>query len=273
MRIGITYTLLRPEERMLRDRAREKGEVKMLHESELVFPKKYDVDVVIIRNMGHYKALYTARLFEEMGIPTVNPWQIIHGAGDKLLTTLKLQRCVKVPPWHVSLSEESVALAAEELGYPIVMKPLAGSWGRMVSKINDEDALNAVVEHRRWMSNPLHRIYYMQRFLNKPGRDIRSYVINGKYITAIYRYSSNWITNTARGGRAEICEDERVREISIKAWECFGEGALAIDLMEEKGEIYVNEVNPGMEFKNTVRVTGVDIAEEVVSYAVEVAKK
>ena len=273
MRIGITYTVIRPEEKMLRERAAERGEVYLLHESELVFPRSYDVDVVIIRNMGYYKSLYLAKLFESMGIPTVNPWRVIVEAGDKLLSTVKLRGCVKIPEWRAAFNEEASERAADEIGYPLVLKPIAGSWGRMLSKIDDDDALNAVLEHRKWMGNPLHRIYYMQRFVRKPGRDIRSYVIKGEYITAIYRYSEHWITNTARGGRAEPCGDERVRELSLRAWECFGEGALAIDIFEEDGELFVNEMNPGMEFKNVVRVTGVDIPGKIVDYAVEVARR
>ena len=273
MRIGISYTLLRPEEKMLRQRAEEKGKVLMLHESELQFPFEPQLDVVIIRNMGYYKSLYLARLFEEMGVPAVNPWQIIQEAGDKLISTLRISNRVKVPPWGVAVDENAALELMERMGYPLVMKPIVGSWGRMLSRINERDAAEAVLEHRRWMGNPLHRIYYVQRYVEKPGRDIRSYVIDGEFITAIYRYSGHWITNTARGGRAEVCNDERVKELSLRVWEVFGEGALAIDIFEDGEDLLVNEINPGMEFKNVVRVTGVDIARRIVDYAVRVARR
>jgi len=258
---------------MLKDAAKEKGEVVMLHEDELRFPTRYDLDVVIVRNMGHYRALYTAKMFEAMGIPTVNSWRIILEAGDKILTSLILHGKVDIPEWRVAMNEKSAMHAIKELGYPVIMKPITGSWGRLLSKINDRDSAEAVVELRRWMSNPLHHLYYIQKYVDKPGRDIRSYVINGEYITAIYRYSEHWITNTARGGRAEICNDEEVREISLKVWETFGDGALAIDIFESSEGLLVNEVNPGMEFKNVVRVTGADIPGKIVDYAVEVARR
>lgn len=273
MRIGITYTIMRKEEMMLRDRAKEFGEVLMLHDSETVFPEDFDLDVVIIRNVSHFKALYMAKLFESYGIPTVNPFNIILEAGDKLLATLRLGKTVKIPGWGVAFDEKSVKRVAEMLGYPIVSKPIFGSWGRLITKINDDDALEGIMEHKKWLSNPLYKIYYFQEFVKKPGRDIRSYVIGGEFVTAIYRYSEHWITNTARGGKAVPCKDEEVKEISIRAWEAFGEGVLAIDIFESDRGLLVNEVNPTMEFKNTVRVTGADVAGKIVEYAVEVAKK
>lgn len=273
MKIGITYTIMRQEEKMLRESAKEFGDVLMLPDRETVFPEIFDLDVVIIRNVSHFKALYMAKLFEEAGIITVNPFNIILEAGDKLFATLKLSKKVPVPKWAAAFDKESALKAVEKLGYPVVTKPVFGSWGRMVSKINDRDAAEAVIEHKSWMGNPLHKVYYIQEYVEKPGRDIRSHVIGGEFVTAIYRYSDHWVTNTARGGKAIPCDDEEVKEISIKAWEAFGEGALAIDIFESERGLLVNEVNPAMEFKNVVRVTGVNVAQKIVEYAVEVAKK
>ncbi len=272
MRIGITYTILRREELEIKERAGDFGEVFMLHEDDMVFPSNLDLDVVIIRNVGHFKALYLARLFESEGIPVVNPFTVMLEAGDKLLATLRLKDRVPVPDWRAGVSEKASEKAVEELGYPVVLKPVFGSWGRLLAKVNDRDALEAVLEHRKWLRNPLYGIHYVQKFVEKPGRDIRSYVIGGEFVTAIYRYSEHWITNTARGGKAEPCYDEEVRELSLRAWEAFGEGALAIDIFEGSEGLLVNEVNPNMEFKNAARVTGVDIAKKLVEYALEVAK-
>jgi len=272
MRIGISYSILREEERLLKERARDFGEVVMLHESELAFPSSFDVDVVIIRNVSHFKALYTAKLLEEADVKTVNPSWLLHEAGDKAFATARLSRKVPVPDWGVALSEEEAIEVAERLGYPLVVKPVFGSWGRLIVKVNDRDALEAVLEHRKWMGNPLYKIYYLQRFVEKPGRDIRAIVIDGEFVTAMYRYSNHWITNAARGGRGEVCEDEAVKELAVRAWEAFGEGALAIDLFESPEGLLVNEVNPAMEFKTAVKATGVDVAGKLIEYAVKVAK-
>ena len=272
MRIGITYSILREEERLLKRAAEDFGEVRMLHESELSFPARIDVDVAIIRNVSHFKALYTSKLLEEGGIKTVNPSWLIGDAGDKAMGTAKLSKKVPVPKWGVAVDEKQALRLAERIGYPLVVKPVFGSWGRLISKVNDRDALEALLEHRKYMGNPLYRIYYLQEFVEKPGRDIRAVVIGGEFVTAMYRYSDHWITNAARGGKGVKCENEAVKELSVKAWEAFGEGALAIDIFESERGLLVNEVNPTMEFKAAFRSTGVDVARKLVEYAVEVAR-
>ncbi len=270
MKIGISYTMKRKEELLIRDRIEESGhEAVMIHDKEVRFPSKHDIDVVLVRNASYFNLLYLSRLFEEEGIPTINPFEINLEAGDKLFSTQNLEGKVSLPDWNVTFDERSAVKAVEELGYPTVLKPVFGSWGRMVSKVNDEEAAEALMEHRKWMKNPLYKIYYNQDFVNKPNRDIRSYVIDGEYIGAIYRENlDHWITNTARGAKAINCEDEEVEEISLNTWEAFGKGALAIDLFESDEGLLVNEVNPNMEFRNAQRVTGIDIAQKLVDFAV-----
>lgn len=273
MRIGITYTFLRKEELMLRDRARRYGDVYMLHEDSIYFPNRLDLDLVIVRNIGFYKALYISRLFEETGATVVNPYRVILEAGDKLYATMRLMDRVEVPRWGVAFTYNGVKSIVEDIGFPVVLKPVIGSWGRLLSRINDYDALEAVIEHKGWLQNPIHRIYFIQEYVEKPGRDIRSHVIGGEYVAAIYRVSDHWITNTSRGGRAEPCDRDDVAEVSLRAWEAFGEGALAFDILEDGDRLLVNEVNPLMEFRNVVRVTGRDIAGKIIEYAVGVARR
>ncbi|AFK21966.1 putative ribosomal protein s6 modification protein [Pyrococcus sp. ST04] len=258
---------------MLKKRAEKFGEVVMLNDREIVFPGDFDVDVVIVRDVSHFKALYISKLFEENGIPTVNPHWLIYEAGDKLLATLRLAKKVPVPEWAVAFDKESAVIAARKLGYPVVSKPVFGSWGRLIAKIENDNVAEGIFEHREWMGNPLYKVYYLQKFVEKPGRDIRAIVIGGEFVTAIYRYSSHWITNAARGAKAEPCEDEEVRELAIKAWEAFGEGALAIDIFESRKGLLVNEVNPTMEFKSAYEATKADIAGKLVEYAVSIAKR
>ncbi len=275
MKVGISYTIKRKEEIMLRDKVEESGhEGVMIHDEETRFPKDYDLDVVLIRNASYFNTLYISRLFEEQGIPTINSFRTILESGDKLLSTLNLEGNSKIPDWNVAFDEDSAVDASEDLGYPMVMKPIFGSWGRMVSKVNDREAAEGIIGHRKWMKNPLYSIYYNQDYVEKPERDIRSYVIDGEYIAAIYRKNEDhWITNTSRGGEATDCSDEKVKEASLEAWESFGEGALAIDLFESDDSLLVNEVNPNMEFKNAQRVTGVDIAQKLVDYAIKEGKE
>ncbi|MFN3307913.1 MAG: RimK family alpha-L-glutamate ligase, partial [Anaerolineales bacterium] len=149
-----------------------------------------------------------------------------------------------------------------------------GSWGRMVTKLNDRDAAEAVIEHRETLGGPLHNVFYIQEYIEKPGRDIRAFVVGDQTITAIYRKSPHWITNTARGGKGEVCPvTPELNEICTRAAQAVGGGVLAIDLFEDPQRgLLVNEVNHTMEFHTTYPLTGVDIPGYIVDYLLAVAR-
>jgi [lysine-biosynthesis-protein LysW]--L-2-aminoadipate ligase len=195
--------------------------------------------------------------------------------GNKLLTTMRLVRDkVPTPKTRIAFTPESALLAIEQIGYPAVMKPLIGSWGRLVSKVNDREAAEAIVEHKDVLGNYLHSIYYVQEYVAKPGRDIRAFVVGGETICAIYRYAEHWITNTARGGRAENCPvTPELNDLCVKAAKAVGGGVVAIDVLERDGELLVNEVNYTMEFRNSIDTTGVNIPAKMIDYVLAVANK
>ena len=156
----------------------------------------------------------------------------------------------------------------------MVLKPAVGSWGRLLSKINDRDAAEAILEHKETLGSYHHSIFYIQEYMEKHGRDIRSFVVGDETICAIYRTSPHWITNTARGGAATNCPvTAEVNEISVRAAKAVGGGVVAIDLFETPDGLMVNEVNYTMEFRNSIDTTGVNIPAKVVDYVVAVARQ
>ncbi|MFQ5578736.1 MAG: RimK family alpha-L-glutamate ligase, partial [Anaerolineae bacterium] len=167
----------------------------------------------------------------------------------------------------------SALQAIEALGYPVVLKPAVGSWGRLLSKINDREAAEAILEHKQVLGTYHHSIFYIQEYIDKPARDIRTFVVGDETIAAIYRYSDHWITNTSRGGRAENCPvTPEINALSLAAARAVGGGVVAIDLLETAaGRLLVNEVNYTMEFRNSIDTTGVDIPGRVVDYTLKVA--
>ncbi len=146
---------------------------------------------------------------------------------------------------------------------------MTGSWGRLLARVNDRDSAEAIIEHRQTLGNYTHHTYYVQEYVQKPERDIRAFVIGNRTICAIYRSSPHWITNTAKGGQASNCPiTHELNDICVRAANAVGGGILAIDLLEdEQGNLLVNEINHTMEFRNSSAPTGVDIAREVVQYA------
>ena len=274
-RIAVVYDRLRPEERMLFETFEREGvPFDQLYAPHLTVdfseaPDFANYDVVLNRCVSQTRGLELMRIFEAFGVKTLNPSQVIETCGDKLATDAGLARDhVPSPRTGIAFTAEAALKLAETFGYPVVLKPVTGSWGRMVSKISDRDALEAVLEHKEVLGGPQHKVFYIQEFIDKPGRDIRAFVVGGEVIAAIYRTSEHWITNTARGGSASNCPlyGELV-EVTARAANAVCGKIVAVDLVESARGLLVVEVNHTMEFRNSVTTTGVDIPARVVRYA------
>jgi [lysine-biosynthesis-protein LysW]--L-2-aminoadipate ligase len=274
--VGILMSRVRVEEKLLLEQLTQRG-VHILRFDDRVFTLDLhkpwqECDVVLERCINHLRALYTLRVLNDWGIPTVNTYEVASTCGDKLLTSSALaQAGVPIPRTILAYDHESALAAIEEIGYPVVMKPAIGSWGRLLSRINDRDAAEAILEHKTTLGSFHHGAFYIQEYVNKPGRDIRSFVVGDETIAAIYRDSPHWITNTARGGVATNCPvTDEINELSLRAARAVGGGVVAIDLLESEGGLLVNEVNYTMEFRNSIDTTGVNIPARIVDYVIDV---
>lgn len=237
-------------------------------------PDLASCDVVLERCINHLRALYTMRTLNDWGVPTVNMYDVANICGDKLLTTAALVReGVPVPQTRIAFTPESAIEAIEELGYPVVLKPAVGSWGRLLARVNDRDAAEALLEHKVTLGSFHHGAFYIQEYVEKQGRDIRSFVVGDETICAIYRDSAHWITNTARGATASNCPvTPELDAMSRAAARAVGGGVVAVDLFETASGLQVNEVNYTMEFRNSIQTTGVDIPARIVDYVIAVGE-
>jgi len=279
MKVGFLHSLIRKEEKFLIEEFNKHKDIEliMIDDRGLKFDLKnnsFDLDVIIERSINHSRALHALRLFESAGVKCVNSFHVASICGDKLLTSVALQdNNVPQPDIKIAFTETSALEAIEEMGYPVVLKPAVGSWGRLLSKINDRDAAESILEHKTVLGTYHHSIFYIQKYVDKKdGRDIRSFVVGDTCIAAIYRNSGHWITNTAKGAIASKCEvTDEIAEISIAAAKAVGGGIVAIDLFEtEDNKLMVNEVNYTMEFKNSITTTGVNIPRHIVDYVIKV---
>jgi [lysine-biosynthesis-protein LysW]--L-2-aminoadipate ligase len=275
MRIGVLCSRIRAEEKLLFTELERRGlDYTKIDDREQIFDlhtRSYPYDVVLERCIQHSRALYILKILNDAGVPTVNTYHVALTCGDKFLTTQALVHAgVPVPRNLLAFTPESALAAMEQLGYPVVLKPVVGSWGRMVSKINDRDAAEAILEHRDVLGSYQHAIFYIQEYITKPGRDIRTFVVGDECIAGIYRTSEHWITNTARGGVATNCPiTPELADLSLRAAQAVGGGVVAIDLLEtQDGRLLVNEVNYTMEFRNSIDTTGVNIPAKIIDYVV-----
>lgn len=281
MQVGVLLSRVRVEEKLLFEAfAQRQVEVDHLDDRQVIFDMQNSApmrryDVVLERCINHARALYSLEMLNAWGIRTVNTYEVANICGNKFSTTRALiQHQVPTPRTLLAFTPESALEAIETLGYPAVLKPAVGSWGRLISKVNDREAAEAILEHKAILGSYHHSIFYIQEFIAKPQRDIRTFVVGGETICGIYRFSEHWITNTARGGRAANCPiTPEIDALSRAAAEAVGGGVVAIDILERpNGELLVNEVNYTMEFRNSIDTTGVDIPGKVVDYVLRVGR-
>ncbi len=277
MKVGLLHSLIRKEEKLLIGEFQARGaDLVMIDDRKLIsnLHSAPDVDVVLERSINHSRSMYGLRLLEAAGVRCINAAEVAKICGDKILTSVTLKEAgVNQPPVRVAFTEESALDAIEELGYPVVLKPAVGSWGRLLSKVNDRESAEAILEHKALLGSYHHSIFYIQKFVEKKGRDIRSFVVGDECIAAIYRSSDHWITNTARGASATGCKvSTQIADISLAAANAVGGGILAVDLFETDGDLSVNEVNYTMEFRNSIETTGVNIPARVVDFTLGIDK-
>jgi [lysine-biosynthesis-protein LysW]--L-2-aminoadipate ligase len=277
MRVGFLHSLIRKDEKLLLAEFRKRDDVElvMIDDRKLIFDlhSRPEVDIVLERCINHSRAMHGLRLLESVGIPCINASEVARICGDKILSSLALKEAgVAQPELRIAFTEQSALAAIEELGYPVVLKPAVGSWGRLLSKVNDREAAESILEHKAILGSYHHSIFYIQKYVEKQGRDIRSFVVGNECIAAIYRSSEHWITNTALGGVATGCPvDDKLADVSLRAANAVGGGVVAVDLFETPEGLLVNEVNYTMEFKNSIDTTGVNIPGKIVDYVLECA--
>lgn len=229
--------------------------------------------VILERCINHSRAHHTLKYFNDRGVRTINSYETANICGDKLLTSFALAKAgIPIPRNKVAYTEESAIQAIEEMGYPVVLKPAVGSWGRLLAKINDRDAAEAILEHKKVLGTYHHSTYYIQEYIPTGGSDIRAFVIGGTLIAAINRKADHWITNTARGGRATNYPlNADLAQICEAAARAVEGDIVAIDVFETKSGYLINEVNYTMEFRNSIHTTGVDIPGKIVEFVLECA--
>ena len=279
IRLALLHATIRAEEKLLIEAARRRN-VDVLSidiRTEIFDPRapRPSADVALERSVSTTKGDYAAVFWEASGVPVVNPPRVARVCRDKFLTSLALEKAgVPGPRFALAFAFDQARELIERWGgFPVVLKPVLGSWGRLLAKVNDVDALAAILEHKDVLGTPPQKAFYLQEFVRKPGRDIRAFVVDGETICAIYRESDHWITNTARGGRARNCPvTTELSDLGRRTAEAVGGGVLAVDVFETAGGLQVNEVNHTMEFRNSEEPTGVSISGAVIDHALRVAR-
>ncbi|CAI8201614.1 MAG: Alpha-aminoadipate--LysW ligase LysX [Candidatus Nitrosopelagicus brevis] len=278
-KICIVFDRLRTEEKLLQKKAEELGyETSMIDAKITSFdtdskPENFDFgDVVLERCVSYYRGLHFTACLEFLDIPVINKFDVANTCGNKMITSMLLKKNnIPTPKTYFSFSAETALENFENIGYPLVIKPIIGSWGRSVMPIKDKDTAEAVIENRQVTDGPQDRIYYLQEMIDRPPRDIRVITVGDQAVSAMYRKSSGGFkTNIALGADPELCQiTKEMEDLCEKTSKAVGGGILGIDLMEDKERgLVVHEVNNTVEFKGLVKVSEKNIPKEMIDYAV-----
>jgi [lysine-biosynthesis-protein LysW]--L-2-aminoadipate ligase len=282
MRIAMLHTRVRVEERLLLEAFDALGTpVEPIDLGAIVFdldaPSRWrEYDLVFDRSLSLSASLAALHCLDSFGVRCVNSAGGVAAASDKLRTSLALVRAgVPTPRVCVAPEPECGVEAVETIGYPAILKPTVGSWGRLMARVHDRDAAEAVIEHRATLGSAQQRVVYAQEHIDKPGRDLRVFVVGGEAIGAISRTSEHWITNTARAGcAAGVPVTPEIADITTRAVACIGLDLGAVDLLEcPRRGLLVGEVNHSMEFRNSIATTGVDIPRRIAAHIVALAER
>ncbi|WP_435184000.1 lysine biosynthesis protein LysX [Halobellus sp. EA9] len=275
MKVGLLYSRIRKDEKLLlgelrdRDHEIEKIDVRKeqfnISEAPDVFA---DVDVVVDRCLATSRSVYITQFLDAYDVPVINSAETADVCADKVKNSLALEAAgVPTPNTEVAFTTDSALETIEEFGYPCVIKPVVGSWGRLMAKVESRSAAEAVLEHKATLGHYQHKVFYVQEFVEKPGRDIRVVAVDGEPVAAMTRSSDHWLTNAAKGGEVAAFEvDDRVRELVADASDAVGGGLLGVDLMETGEDYTVHEVNHTVEFKALNDAVDVDVPAEVVDW-------
>ena len=282
MKVGLLYSRIRKDEKLLLEELRERDhEVVKIDVRKQRFsirepPEAFeDLDIVLDRCLATSRSKYATQFCEAYGTPIVNSAETAEVCADKVKNSLALEKAgIPTPNTEVAFTKDSAMEIIESFGYPCVLKPVIGSWGRLMAKIDSKSAAEAILEHKATLGHYEHKVFYVQEFVEKPGRDIRVLAVDGEPIGAMVRSSDHWLTNAAKGAETDSFElDEEARSLVEQASDAVGGGLLGVDLMEtgvdENGDpqgYTVHEVNHTVEFKALNDATDVDVTGEVVDW-------
>jgi len=275
VKVGLLYSRIRKDEKLLLTELRDRDhDVEKLDVRTLTFgvgrapDALVDCDVVLDRCLATSRSTYATTFCESYGVPVVNGAETADVCADKALTSVRLAEAgVPTPATTVAFDVDSAMAAIEEFGYPCVIKPVVGSWGRLLAKIESESAAEAILEHKQTLGHYEHSVFYVQEFVEKPGRDLRVLTLDGEPVAAMARSSDHWLTNAAQGAEVEAFElNEEVRRLAREASEAVGGGLLGVDVMETGDGYTVPEVNHTVEFKALNDAVDEDVAGTVVDW-------
>ena len=287
MKIGIIFNRITWEiKQLINEMEKNQVNYELINNQKIYYnlTKEKDLDdnfnVILERSLSYLRGLYSCAILESKGYKVINNFECLNLSGNKLLTNLKLlEKNIPTPETCIAFKKESALDAIEEkIKYPAVLKPIIGSWGRLVAKLDNYNSVIANLEAREIMGNILQKIYYIQKYIPteennlKTPTDLRIFVVGDKCVAAMGRFhpKKDFRSNIAVGGTANPIEiTNELKKLSLEASEAIKGEIVGVDIMNDQGKLKVIEVNGTPQFKGVATATNINIASEIINYLVD----
>jgi [lysine-biosynthesis-protein LysW]--L-2-aminoadipate ligase len=284
LKIGIIYNQVSWEiKQLISEMEKNQIKYKLINNQNVYFKlsKEKDIDenydIILERSLSYLRGLYSCAILELKGYKVINNYECLSLSGNKLLTTLQLiDHNIPTPETCIAFKEESALNAIEDvINYPAILKPIIGSWGRLIAKLDDYNSARSNLECRETLGDIIQKIYYLQKYIHtndsnlEDPTDMRIFIVGDKAIAAMGRYHSknDFRSNIAIGGTAKPIEiTSELEKLSLEASKAVKGEIVGVDIMNDQGKLKVIEVNGTPQFQGVATATKINVAAEIIDY-------
>jgi ribosomal protein S6--L-glutamate ligase len=273
--LGVTTQYIRPSELVS---VFGEEEYSVLHLPSL---KPLDIDGAILRDLGTSLTLENflrrydvLRHLELLGTLVINPVESMITARDKYRSLMLLSKAgIPVPKTFVLEDFMTVPKIVEMWGKAVV-KPLIGSMGFGIVMTENPDIAYTIARTLLQLKQPV----YLQKYVEKPGRDIRVLVIGNEIVAAYYRVQTSpnvWKTNVAQGAKPILIPkpDKELEDLALKIIKTLNLYYAGIDIAESPNGYKVLEVNAAPQWRGLQKATGINPATHLAKYVTSLIKR
>ncbi|MEM0504872.1 MAG: RimK family alpha-L-glutamate ligase [Sulfolobales archaeon] len=237
------------------------------------------MDALIIRSLGFiatleqvFRRVDILKQLELSGTLIINPIESMLKARDKYASIMALKAAgINVPPTAV-VEEVFTAVEICKKWGDVVIKPMMGSMGYGSVRTSDPDIVFTIA--KTWLTHG--QPIYIQKYIPKPGRDIRVFVVGNEVLGGYYRYAlnGNWKTNVAQGARTEKIEklDEEIIDMALKAVNTLKLHYAGVDIGEVGDDFVIFEVNAAPQWSGFMSATGINPSDKIAEYVIKLLK-
>ena len=209
------------------------------------------------------------RHFERMGVPVINSSDAIDNVKDKLYThQILAQSNLDIPNTMLLKHPIDINFVEKNIGFPVIVKKISGSYGRGVFLCEDKKQLNQLVTMAE-LTKKSYDIIIQEFIKDTWGKDLRVFVVNDKVVGCMMRQATDddFRANITRGGEGFPYEvNEQIEWLSSESSKALGLDIAGVDLLFQNGGYKICEVNSNPGFEGMENFTKKNIAGEIVSF-------